>query len=206
MKAALYARVSTIDKGQDPELQLEEMRRYAAARGWACSEYVDHGVSGNKESRPALDQLIKAARSRQIDVVIVWKLDRLGRSLSHLLHLLNDLRALGVSFVSLMESIDLTTPTGMLMLHLLGAFSEFERALIQERVKAGIANARRKGKRIGRPGIAPVDRDAVIDLHTVRPELSIRAIAKKIRLSASSVHRILADYRHDSSERSDEDD
>lgn len=205
MNAALYARVSTVDKGQDPELQLEEMRQYAAARGWSCHEYVDHGVSGSKTNRPALDQLLTAVRSRQVDVVVVWKLDRLGRSLAHLLHLLNDFTALGVSFVSLREAIDLTTPTGKLMLHLFGAFAEFERSLIQERVRAGIANAKRKGKRIGRPGVASRDRDAVLDLHADEPELSIRAIARKTKLSASSVQRILADNRRDKSEYPDTD-
>lgn len=204
MKAALYARVSTTDKGQDPGMQLEEMRRFAAARGWTCREYVDRGVSGSKASRPALDELMAAVRSRQVDVVVVWKLDRLGRSLAHLLHLLNDFTALGVSFVSLRESIDLTTPTGKLMLHLFGAFAEFERSLIQERVRAGIANAKRKGKRVGRPGVAPADRDAVLDLYAADPQLSIRAIAGKTKLSASSVQRIIANEHRDKAETMNE--
>ncbi|HMN15369.1 MAG TPA: recombinase family protein [Bellilinea sp.] len=195
MKAALYARVSTNDKGQDVELQMAELRRFAEVRGWAYEEFVDEGISGSKNSRPALDRLVKAAGKRQIDCVIVWKLDRLGRSLSHLLRLLNDFQSLGVAFISLRESIDMTTPTGKLMAHLLGAFAEFERELIRERVKAGIEHARKKGKRVGRKPTPPAEQEAVADLLAADPSVSVRTIAKRLKMSSSTVHRIIQQNR-----------
>ena len=136
---------------QNLDNQLDDLRKYVGRRGWGeAVEYADK-ASGAKDSRPALDALLKAARRREIDVVVVWRLDRLGRSLKHLLDVLHELTALGVGFVSLNEGIDATTPAGRLQLHLLGAFAEFERARIQERVRAGLARARREGKRLGRP-------------------------------------------------------
>jgi DNA invertase Pin-like site-specific DNA recombinase len=151
-RVALYARVSTLDKGQDPELQLTELRAFCASRGWTVSgEYVDRGVSGSKESRPQLDQMITAARKREIDVVLVWKLDRFARSLKHLITAVADFEALGVQFVSLRDAVDLTTPSGRLMFQVIGAMAEFERSLIRERVIAGVDRARAKGKRLGRP-------------------------------------------------------
>ena len=153
MTAAIYARVSTFD--QEPENQLADLRRYTAARGWTVREYVDRGVSGSKDRRPALDQLVVDAKRRRFDVLVCWRLDRLGRSLRHLILLLDDLRALGVAFVSLGEGIDATTPAGRLQLHVLGAISEFERARIAERVRAGLARARARGQRLGRPRVRP---------------------------------------------------
>ncbi len=126
MRAAIYARVSTLD--QEPENQLAEIRRYVAARGWTAVEYVDRGVSGAKDRRPALDALLKDARRRRFDVLVVWRLDRLGRNLRHLITLLEELQALGIAFVSLNEGIDATTPAGKLQMHILGAIAEFERA------------------------------------------------------------------------------
>jgi DNA invertase Pin-like site-specific DNA recombinase len=150
-RVALYARVSTF-VGQNPEMQLVELREYAARRGWnVVEEYVDHGVSGGKESRPALNRLMADAKQRRFDVVAVWKIDRFGRSLRHLVNSLAELENFGVSFVSLRDSIDLSSPSGVLMFQLIAAMSQFERALIQERVRAGIRNARNKGRRLGRP-------------------------------------------------------
>ena len=121
MKAALYARVSTLD--QEPENQLQELRRYVRARSWpAATEYVDRGVSGSRDRRPALDRLVADAKRRRIDVLVVWRLDRLGRNLRHLVILLETLQALGVAFVSLGEGIDCTTPAGRLQLHILAAW------------------------------------------------------------------------------------
>ncbi len=151
MKAAIYARVSTID--QEPENQLRELRRYSEARGWQATEFVDRGVSGARESRPALDQLMKGARRRTFDTILVWRLDRLGRNLRHLIMLLDELTALGVGFVSLGEGIDTATPAGRLQLHILGAIAEFERARIAERVRLGVARARAQGTRLGRPKV-----------------------------------------------------
>jgi DNA invertase Pin-like site-specific DNA recombinase len=149
MRCAIYARVSPLD--QEPENQLVELRRYVGARGWTSVEHVDRGVSGSKDRRPALDSLLKDARRRRFDVLVVWRLDRLGRNLRHLITLLEDLQALGVAFVSLNEGIDATTPAGKLQMHILGAIAEFERARIAERVKAGLQRARAQGKRLGRP-------------------------------------------------------
>src|SRR5213592_1459659 len=122
MKAAIYARVSTFD--QEPENQLQELRRYVEARGWASTEYVDRGVSGTKDRRPDLDRLLADARRRRFDVLVCWRLDRLGRNLRHLILMLDELQAVGVAFVSLSEGIDATTPAGRLQLHVLGAIAE----------------------------------------------------------------------------------
>lgn len=145
LKAAIYARVSTVDKGQDPEVQLSPLRDFCHARGFEIQgEYVDY-ISGSKSSRPQLDHLLSLARRRLIDVIVVWKLDRFSRSLKHLVTVLDELNSLGVGFISYSENIDLTTPTGRLMMHLIGAMAEFERELIRERVKAGIEHSRRNG-------------------------------------------------------------
>ena len=161
-RVALYARVSTLN-GQDPEMQLAELREYASRRGWSItSEYVDQGVSGSKESRPELNQLMADAHRRKFDAVLVWKIDRFGRSLKHLVNALADLCAYGVAFISFRDNLDLSTPSGRLMFQIIGAMAEFERSLIQERVKAGLRNARAKGKKLGRPR-AQVDAARVID-------------------------------------------
>src|SRR2546423_8782778 len=148
VRVALYARVSTFHN-QDPEIQLAELREYAGRRGWQIvEEFVDQGVSGCKESRPALNRL---ACRRRFDAILVWKIDRFGRSLKHLINALAELAALGVAFVSLRDNLDLSTPSGRLMFQIIGAMAEFERALIQERVRAGLRDARNKGQEIGRP-------------------------------------------------------
>jgi DNA invertase Pin-like site-specific DNA recombinase len=152
-RVALYARVSTLNN-QDPEMQLAELREYAGRRGWEIvEEFTDQGVSGCKESRPALNRMMSDACRRRFDAVLVWKIDRFGRSLKHLVNALAELAALGVAFVSLRDNLDLSTPSGRLMFQIIGAMAEFERALIQERVRAGIKNARAKGRRLGRPRV-----------------------------------------------------
>ncbi len=182
MKAAIYARVSTLD--QEPENQLQELRRYVQARGWTSQEYVDRGVSGAKDRRPALDELVRDAMRRKFDVLICWRLDRLGRNLRHLILLLDELHAMGVAFVSLAEGIDATTPAGRLQLHVLGAIAEFERARIAERVKAGLARAKARGQRLGRPvAELPVERlQSVCGLTLVEG-------ARKLRVSVSTLKR-----------------
>ncbi len=184
MRAAIYARVSTLD--QEPENQLAELRRYISARGWtpAAVEYVDHGVSGAKTKRPALDALVADAKRRRFDVLVCWRLDRLGRNLKHLITLLDDVQALGIAFVSLTEGIDATTPAGKLQLHILGAIAEFERGRIQERVLAGLARARAQGKTLGRPkGRVPVERlDGVA-------ALSLTKAATALGVSLATVKR-----------------
>jgi len=195
MKIALYARVSTTDKNQDVDMQLHELRNYAEARGWEAVEFVDRGISGAKEKRPALDELLLAARRRKIGAVAVWKLDRLGRSLSHLLQLLGELESLGIVFLSLRDSIDLSTPTGRLMMQMLGAFAEFERELLRERVCAGIANAKRKGKQIGRRPTAQEDIDRVVETFLADMTQSIRQLSVQTEVPRATVHRIIQEYR-----------
>jgi len=190
-KVGIYARVSTSDKGQDTEVQLCDLRTYADARGWEVfKEYVDVGQSGSKEQRPAFNQLMEDARKRKIDIILVWRLDRFGRSLKHLIVSLDELKTLGLGFVSFKESLDFTTATGRLMLHLLGAFAEFEKEIIRERVKAGVAHARAKGKRLGRRPL--IDEKL---LRTVRDRrdkgISIRGISRELGVSKSLVHKSL---------------
>ena len=143
-RVAIYARVST-HSGQDPEMQLRELREYAGRRGWEIvCEYTDTGVSGAKESRPELNRLMTDAHRRRFDAILVWKIDRFGRSLKHLVDALADLGAYGVAFVSLRDNLDLSTPSGRLMFQIIGAMAEFERALIQERVKPVCVTRRQK--------------------------------------------------------------
>jgi DNA invertase Pin-like site-specific DNA recombinase len=177
-RAAVYARVSTLD--QEPENQLQELRRYVAARGWTAQEFVDRGVSGATDRRPALDALVKDAKRRRFDVLVCWRLDRLGRSLRHLILLVDELSALGVAFVSLAEGIDATTPAGRLQLHVLAAIAEFERARIAERVKLGMDRARSQGRHVGRPRARVSDDDIAAVSH-----LSLRQAAATLGVSKS---------------------
>src|ERR1700674_3592321 len=186
-RVAVYSRVST-HHGQDPELQLRELREYTASRGLTIvQEYTDVGHSGSKESRPALNQLMADARRRRFDAVLVWKLDRFGRSLRHLVNALAELEALGLSFISLRDNLDLSTPSGRLMFQIIGAMAEFERSLIQERVKAGLRNAKAKGKRLGRPPVV-VDKAAVIAMRA--SGASWRTISGKLEIGVGTAHRI----------------
>ncbi len=182
MRAAIYARVSTLD--QEPENQLQELRRYVQARGWTAVEYVDRGVSGAKDRRPALDALLTDARRRRFDALVCWRLDRLGRNLRHLITLLDELQALGVAFVSLAEGIDATTPAGKLQMHILGAIAEFERERIRERVLAGLQRARTQGRRLGRPlARLPIDRlKRVVGL-------TVPVAAERLGVSHSTIKR-----------------
>ena len=187
-RAAIYARVSTLD--QEPENQLAELRRYVEVRNWTAVEYVDKGVSGSKDRRPALDELVGDAKRRRFDVLICWRLDRLGRNLRHLITLLDELQALGVAFVSLAEGIDATTPAGKLQMHILAAIAEFERARIAERVTAGLARARKQGRKLGRP-------ERTVPETVLAPVrgLSIREAARRLGVSRSTAHRWLVARR-----------
>jgi len=151
-RLAIYARVSTTNHGQDVNLQLRELRQFAEARGWqVAGEYVDAGVSGSKDSRPELNRLMADAHQRRFEVVCVWRFDRFARSVSHLLRALETFKALGIDFVSFSEQMDTSTPAGKMVFTVLGAVAELERSLIVERVRAGLRNARAKGKQLGRP-------------------------------------------------------
>lgn len=190
---ALYARVSTLDKGQDPELQLRELRAYAAAQGLVVfEEYVEHGVSGAKDSRPALNRMMSDAKAspRKFDAIMVWKFDRFARSLRHLINSLFTLNEHGVAFMSLRDNVDLSTASGRLMFHMVGAFAEFEREIIRERVLAGLNNARAKGKQLGRKQRAGVDLD---QLQKLRSEgKSWRAIERVMKIPQATLRARLA--------------
>ncbi|HEY4816734.1 MAG TPA: recombinase family protein [Candidatus Acidoferrum sp.] len=187
MRVAVYARVSTANNGQDPTMQTREVREYIERRGWQlASEYVDVGISGSKEKRPELDRLMTDAHRRRFDCVVVWKFDRFARSVSHLLRALETFQALGIHFVSLSESVDTSTPAGKMVFTVLGAVAELERSLIVERVKAGLRNARAKGKRIGRPHVF-VDARRIA---TLRAEgVSWPAIAKQLGVGVGTAYR-----------------
>ena len=186
-KVAIYARVSTINHGQDIGMQTREVREYCERRGLQIvGEYTDVGISGSKDSRPELNRLMADAKQRRFDAVCVWKLDRFGRSLRHLVNALADLEALGVTFISLKDNLDLSTPSGRLMFQIIGAMAEFERALIQERVRAGLRNARAKGKRLGRPSRS-VDAAKVQALRV--QGASWRAISAQLGIGLATLHR-----------------
>ena len=189
LRAALYARVSTTD--QNCSQQLRDLREYAAARGWAVQgEYVDKGHSGAKDTRPALNRLMATARVRKIDAILTWKIDRWGRSMPHFVASVQELRSLGVRFIAITQGIDTdeSNPASKLMLNLLIAFSEFERELIVERTRAGLARARREGRIGGRPRLV-INRDHIMRLdedgHTQAE------IAEALSVSQASVSRIL---------------
>jgi DNA invertase Pin-like site-specific DNA recombinase len=188
LRVALYARCSTLN-GQDPEVQLRELRSYAERRGWSSvREFMDQGVSGTKDRRPALDAMLHEVRQRRLDVVLVWALDRLGRSLRHLVNLVAEFEALGVDLVVYTQPIDTTTPAGKLTFQVLGACAEFEREMIRSRVRAGVAKARAEGKRLGRPRTA-------LDLDAARARLqggeSLRVVASAFGTTHSTLRRAL---------------
>lgn len=186
MRMALYARVSLSNKGQDTEMQLRELREYVQARGdTLIGQFVDNGFSGAKDSRPELNRLMSEAHRRRFDAVVVWKFDRFARSVSHLLRALETFRALKIEFISLSESLDTSTPTGKMVFTVLGAVAELERSLIAERVRAGLRNAKAKGKRLGRPKKV---KDVALISRLREEGTSYRAIAAKLGLSASTVH------------------
>src|SRR5271169_1585054 len=203
-RIALYARVSTskcekcgkrqsdhgaLDheyRGQDAEVQLRELREYVERRGWQLTEIYTDSVSGTKNSRPGLDKLMGDAARRRFDVVVVWRFDRFARSVSHLLRALEQFQALGIDFISLSENVDTSTPTGKMIFTVLGAVAELERSLIVERVKAGLRNARAKGKRLGRPKKI-VDASKIAALRA--EGLSWAKIAERLDVGEGTVYR-----------------
>jgi DNA invertase Pin-like site-specific DNA recombinase len=187
MRAAIYARVSTANGGQSPEMQLVEVREYCARRGWSIDgEYVDAGVSGAKERRPQLDALLVDCRRRRIDAVIVYRYDRFARSLRQLVNALEEFRSLGIEFISLHEGVDTSTANGRLVFGIFASIAEFERELIRDRVKSGIAAARSRGKRIGRPK-AVLDPSQIACLRA--RGMSWAAIAAELGVGEGTVRR-----------------
>jgi DNA invertase Pin-like site-specific DNA recombinase len=185
VRAAIYARVSTVNAGQDPTMQTRELEEYCQRRGWEVHDtYVDNGYSGKKDSRPNLNRMMQDAHERRFDVIVVWRFDRFARSVSHLLRALEIFNSLGIQFVSLSEQVDTSTPTGKMVFTVLGAVAELERNLIVERVRAGLRHARAKGKHLGRPRKA-IDPCAVKLMRA--KGLSWRTIARQLGVSVGTV-------------------
>lgn len=190
-RAAIYARVSTVGN-QSPEMQLRELHEFAQRRGWQIvAEYTDVGISGSKDSRPELNRFMADAHRRRFDVVVCWKFDRFARSVSHLLRALETFKALGIEFCSYSEQLDTSTPAGKMVFTVLGAVAELERSLIAERVRAGIRNARAKGKRLGRPK-TNVNEAQVRKLRNAG--LSWRAISKELGIPVGTLHRAASGF------------
>ena len=188
-RVALYLRVSTTE--QSPESQLQDLRALAEQRGLVIvHEYTDHGVSGAKTSRPALDRLLADARRGKFDVLAIWAFDRLARSVSHLIRLLDEVQELGIEFISFREAIDTQGPLGRAITIILGAIAELERSIIRERVCAGIRRARRQGRRLGRKPL-PVDRHTLVEER--RQGSSLRQLAMRYQISKSTAQRRLAE-------------
>ena len=191
-RAAIYARVSTTN-GQTPENQLAELRRAAKRMGWnVVEEYVDHGISGAKgrDKRPAYDALCKAATRKEFDVVMAWSVDRLGRSLQDLVQFLVELHAKGVDLYLDRQGVDTTTPGGKALFQMMGVFAEFERAMIRERVNAGLTRARAQGKRLGRPRITKTKENRIRAL--LEGGMGMNRVARTIGCGVSAVQRVKA--------------
>ncbi len=187
-RIAVYARVSTSDQSTDS--QLLDLRRYVRERGWDIfKEYVDEGISGTKDSRPALNELMNDAKKRRFDVVLVWRFDRFARSTKHLILALEEFTNLGIDFVSYQENIDTSSPLGSAIFTIISAVAQLERDIIAERVKAGLRRARENGKRLGRPSVQ-VDVEKVLQMRA--EGLSLRAIAKEVGVSRTTVSDLLS--------------
>jgi len=196
MRVGIYARVSTTDKGQDPELQLAPLRDYARAREWTIyQEYIDDGISGAKERRPAMDQLMGDAKRRLFDAVLVWRFDRFARSTRHLINALHEFRHLEIAFISHQENLDTSSPLGEAMFTIIGAIAQLERDIIRERVRAGVNRARSRGKRLGRPQKV-FHRDQVKKLRA--EGLSFRQIGKRLGISPALAVRLSRNEHRDS--------
>jgi DNA invertase Pin-like site-specific DNA recombinase len=190
-RAAIYVRVSTAE--QDTGLQETELLEYVESRGWCCVVYRDQGQSGAKNDRPALTALLNDLRRRKADVVVVWALDRLARSLKHLLTIAEECRLLGVDLVSLRQNIDTTLPSGRLTFAVLGAVAEFEREMLRERVKAGMAQARRAGKRVGRPALRQFATSEIEAMRQLRSQgISVRKLATDFKTTQWMAARLTA--------------
>jgi len=192
-RIAIYARVSTTD--QSTESQLLDLRRYTRERGWTIfKEYCDNGISGTKDNRPALNQLMDDAKKRRFGVVLVWRFDRFARSTKHLILALEEFRNLGVDFVSYQENIDTSSPLGSAIFTIISAVAQLERDIIRERVKMGLRRARENGKRLGRPQGTSLDIEAASRLR--REGMGLRQIAEKLGSSKTTVGRVLAERSH----------
>ncbi len=188
MRTALYCRVSTSEQTTDN--QVLDLQKVAQKMNGTVTETFTDVISGAKSKRPGLDALMKAVSRNEVDVVMCWDVSRLGRSLQHLLSLLSELHAKNVDLYLHVQGIDTTTPSGKAMFGMMGVFAEFERSLIQERVKAGLQRAKTQGKRLGRPPVPPIQIEKIKRLRT--EGLSYRKIAKRMDLSVCTIHRLSA--------------
>ena len=187
-RAALYVRVST--GAQDTKAQESELKEYAKNRGWEVTRVYRDTISGKINSRPALDELMADCRKRKVDAVLVWKFDRFARSLRHLVTALEEFKGLGIDFISATEGVDTTVPSGELVFQIFGAIAQFERTLICERVKAGIAEARRNGKRLGRPAIKKLSEAEITKIRAARRKgVTLRKLAIQFGASLWAVHQ-----------------
>jgi DNA invertase Pin-like site-specific DNA recombinase len=196
LRAGLYARVSTADQQTLP-MQINAMTEYAQRRGWIVLTSVQD-INGGTKYRPKREELIKMAKRRQLDVIIVWRLDRWGRSLLDLTHSLEELRVLKVDFVSVTEGLDFSTPTGRAMGQMLGIFAEFEREVLRDRVRSGLEHAKRKGQKLGRPTTARDKRQKVLELHA--QGLNKNQIARQLHIGRASVYRALEQFQAEDSD------
>lgn len=188
VKVAIYARVSTSNKDQKPETQLIALREYCSARNMTIyKEYVDEGFSGSKDSRPSLNQMMDDARKRKFDIVCVWKFDRFARSTKHLLSALDEFKNLGIDFISYSENLDTSSPLGKAVFTIVAAIGELERSLIVERVKSGLEAARKRGKKLGRPG-KQVDVQNFYNLLVAG--FTINAAAQRMGIPTTTAYRI----------------
>lgn len=189
MKVSIYSRVSTA--GQSVDMQVNDLRQYASQRGFEIfKEYSDIGFSGSKDSRPALNELMSDARKKRFSIVLVWRFDRFARSTKHLVNSLSEFNHLGIDFISFQENIDTSSPIGKVLFSIIAAMAQFERDIIRERVKAGMASARNKGIRFGRP--SKLHEDVIYEISEMRAAgQSIRQIAKVVKLSPALVHKTL---------------
>ena len=193
-KVALYARVST--DGQSTENQLQELRKVADQNGWQIAqEFVDHGISGAKgrDKRPAFDSMCKRVIRKEFDLVMTWSVDRLGRSLQHLVTFLDELHSKKIDLFLHQQGIDTTTPAGKMMFQMLGVFAEFERAMIKERINAGLSRARAQGKKLGRPRVALEVESKIRELRSMGR--GIRKIAGQLRVGVSTVKRVVDEQK-----------
>lgn len=193
LRVALYARVSTLDKGQDPETQLIQLREYAQKRNFEISgEFIDY-ASGTSEERKQYKLMMDAAKKRKIDVVLVWRYDRFARSTQALVNALKEFKTLGIDFISYQENIDTTTPTGELIFHVMASLAQFESSLISERVKAGMQRAKAQGKNISRPKLSKVKQQEIFDLQ--KTGISMNQISKKAKVAYGTVYNYLGKLR-----------
>lgn len=193
-RAAIYARVSTVDRGQDPETQLHQLREFAARRGFAIAEEFVDRASGTRSDRERFRRLMEAARRRQFEVVLVWRYDRFARSMRELVNALSEFEALGIDFISYGEGADTTTPQGKLLFGIMASLAEFERSLIAERVKAGMQRAKAQGKHTGRPALPIAKRRQIEELYRANPKRSLRSIAKEVKVAPETVRMQLRSF------------